>query len=113
MQSISSPSNLDKQNRLRRLRYFARKRGFRVARAPDGFSLVAVGTEPPRVVSGLGGVSLEALEAALGLARTREDQAPIQFSDAEAEQLITGLGLDRAWRIFDTLTAPQGAPATK
>jgi hypothetical protein len=77
MQPISSPSKLDKRrerNRLRRLRYLARKGRFRVISGVAGFSLVTIGTNPPRPIAGLIDVDLEDIAVALWL-RQREANA--------------------------------------
>lgn len=104
-QITSAPQpDKDERNRLRRLRYFAGKHELRIVPAVTGFSLVAV--LPQRPVVGLHEVGIETIEAALGLARKREDEVLNQLSDGEVDQVIERVGPARIWQAFDRLTRP-------
>jgi hypothetical protein len=127
MQPISSPSKLDKRrerNRLRRLRYLARKGRFRVISGVAGFSLVTIGTNPPRPIAGLIDVDLEDIAVALWLrqreafvdiggqrfrtpAMNREQRALLRLADSELDKLVVVVGGGRLLDAIDRATAPQ------
>ena len=103
--------------------------GSRIVSGVDGFTVLSLWVEPPRAVSGLAGVDLGQIEAALGT--PPREAAPTMTSrrladidgeigdivagltDVEIATLIGAVGLDRTWTIFDAITSPGSARAAE